>query len=396
MKRILFFLALVSMAFGCADQTAIELLLIGDELVVPDDIDQVRVVARNEASVMIDNTTDLSSNNWPQTIVLRPGETSGTGVVTVQIFGLRQGAVRIRRVIQTRFESDTNLPIQVNLTRSCLDIMCSGETTDCVGGRCTDAPPPPDAGVDSDVPDTDVPDTTPDADTPDVAMDTDTPDTDMPDTDMPDTDVPDADEPDADEPDAGMDASPDAEMDAGMDAEPDAAPDAEPDAPSGTGSIVISEYVEGSGSSNKALELTNRGDAPISLEGCVIDVLVNGGSSNPTLNLSGSLEPGESFVACRNMSLSPACDVESGSAINYNGDDAIRIVCGGDVVDRFGQWGMDPGTHWGDAVRSNEMTLRRSCSVTEGDTDFAAAFDPAVQYEAFDTDDLTGLGVDCP
>jgi hypothetical protein len=99
------------------------------------------------------------------------------------------------------------------------------------------------------------------------------------------------------------------------------------------------------------------------------------------------------------MDFGAACDIDT-NVTNFNGNDAVAIVCGGVIVDAFGQIGTDPGTSWGTAPEDTvDVILTRECSVTAGDTNGADAFDPGaewvgVNYSSAIADD--GLGVHCP
>jgi len=148
-----------------------------------------------------------------------------------------------------------------------------------------------------------------------------------------------------------------------------------------TGALVISEYIEGS-SLDKALELT--AFAPFDLTGCELRLYSNGRDTpSSTDMLSGSLAAGESFVICNGgISDAGACDETSGS-VNHNGNDAYEIVCGGVLIDSFGQVGFDPGSSWSaGGVDSANMVLRRKCS-SSADTDSSDVFDPSVDWDGF-------------
>ena len=80
----------------------------------------------------------------------------------------------------------------------------------------------------------------------------------------------------------------------------------------------------------------------------------------------------------------------------FNGDDAIVLRKGGSsgaIVDVIGQIGVDPGSEWtGGSIGTQNETLRRKSSVTEGDTDGSDSFDPSVQWDGFAEDTFDGLG----
>ncbi|MEM9861703.1 MAG: amidohydrolase family protein [Myxococcota bacterium] len=161
-----------------------------------------------------------------------------------------------------------------------------------------------------------------------------------------------------------------------------------------SGGLIISEYVEGT-SNNKALELFN-GAGSVDLSACVINRFTNGASSpSSTLDLSGTLNTGETLVVCNgSFAMTDLCDVESG-VINHNGDDAYTLVCDDMLIDSFGQVGTDPGDAWeGGGLSTQDRTLRRQCDAMV-DIIIDDAFDPSVQYDGFDRDDFSGLGSHC-
>jgi hypothetical protein len=167
-------------------------------------------------------------------------------------------------------------------------------------------------------------------------------------------------------------------------------------APGGAG-LFFSEYLEGTGN-NKALEIYNAGDSAKDLSVCQVRICTNG-SSTPSRTISletHTLIPGDVFVICHS-SIDDAsnCDMSSSSP-NFNGDDAVELVCGEVTYDVIGQIGLDPGSEWGSGDTSTrDSTLRRKCSVTSGDPDGSDAFDPAEEWEGFSKDTLDGLGTHC-
>lgn len=161
--------------------------------------------------------------------------------------------------------------------------------------------------------------------------------------------------------------------------------------------LIISEYIEGS-SNNKAIEIYNGTGAPISLAGYQISVYFNGAFA-PTLNIAlGNvmLAPGEVYVvahASSSEAILAQADQSSGAGW-YNGDDAVALRrTDGMIVDVVGQIGLDPGTQWGSGLTSTaDNTLRRKLSVENGDTSGSDSFDPAAQWDGFETDTFGGLG----
>lgn len=146
--------------------------------------------------------------------------------------------------------------------------------------------------------------------------------------------------------------------------------------------IFFSEYVEGAGAGNKALEITNGGGSPADLSMCQIRRYSNGGTSPQSATVMGPtmLAPGGVWTVCNGGIEGVTCDQTSGT-INHNGNDAYDLVCGGMVVDTFGQIGDDPGTGWtGGGLDTANYTLRRMCTVAGGDPNGMDVFDPSVEW----------------
>lgn len=162
--------------------------------------------------------------------------------------------------------------------------------------------------------------------------------------------------------------------------------------------LLISEYLEGS-SNNKAVELSNLGATPVDLSQYRLALYANGKplTDAPTnsLALQGTLAPGASLVLANpsaNAEILAKANQTSGNLV-FNGDDALVLYRGSEIVDSFGQVGVDPGTAWvSGSVSTLDMTLRRKATVTTGRTDAAGPFNPALEYVAAPKDDASGLG----
>ncbi|WP_249126528.1 ExeM/NucH family extracellular endonuclease [Aeromonas popoffii] len=162
--------------------------------------------------------------------------------------------------------------------------------------------------------------------------------------------------------------------------------------------LLISEYLEGS-SNNKAVELSNLGATPVALSQYRLALYANGKplTDAPTnsLALQGTLAPGASLVLANpsaNAEILAKANQTSGNLV-FNGDDALVLYHGSEIVDSFGQVGVDPGTAWvSGSVSTLDMTLRRKAIVTTGRTDAAGPFNPALEYVAAAKDDASGLG----
>ncbi|WP_257982436.1 ExeM/NucH family extracellular endonuclease [Aeromonas salmonicida] len=162
--------------------------------------------------------------------------------------------------------------------------------------------------------------------------------------------------------------------------------------------LLISEYLEGS-SNNKAVELSNLGATPVDLSEYRLALYANGKplTDAPTnsLALQGTLAPGASLVLANpsaNAEILAKANQTSGNLV-FNGDDALVLYRGSEIVDSFGQVGVDPGTAWvSGSVSTLDMTLRRKATVNQGRTDAAGPFNPALEYVAAPKDDASGLG----
>ena len=157
----------------------------------------------------------------------------------------------------------------------------------------------------------------------------------------------------------------------------------------------ISEYVEGS-SNNKALEIYNPADVALNLSGYSIKVFNNGATAaSKTITLSGSLAAKGTLVltdTAATATLAAKSNMTFGSS-NFNGDDAIALYKGADLIDVFGQIGVDPGASWGSNNNfTHDRTLVRKASVGQGDTNGSDAFDPSVEWDFYAKDDFSNLG----
>ena len=162
--------------------------------------------------------------------------------------------------------------------------------------------------------------------------------------------------------------------------------------------LFFSEYVEGTGTNNKALEIYNGTGVPINLATGLYGVqMYFNGSTAPglTINLSGTIAPGDVFVLAHTFA-DPAILAQAdqlSSPAWYDGNDAVVLVKGLQKVDVIGQIGSNPGTEWGTGDTSTaDNTLRRKGTIEAGDPNGADAFDPALQWDGFPVDTFGGLG----
>ncbi|MEO7752916.1 MAG: ExeM/NucH family extracellular endonuclease [Terracoccus sp.] len=160
--------------------------------------------------------------------------------------------------------------------------------------------------------------------------------------------------------------------------------------------LLFTEYVEGSGN-NKAVEIYNGTSAAVDLgaSGYTVNIFSNGQTTASPIKLVGTVAPGDVFVLGNsNAANDPAiraADQLSGS-VNFNGNDAVALLKGADLVDVIGQIGFDPG-EWGTGLTSTtDNTIRRKATVNTGDANGSDAFDPAVEWDGFATNTFDGLG----
>ncbi len=160
--------------------------------------------------------------------------------------------------------------------------------------------------------------------------------------------------------------------------------------------LFFSEYIEGS-SNNKALEIVNGAEADADLSHCSIVIYSNGASApTSTIDLAaGTLVPAATFVICNSLWGGPteACQQSTGS-LNFNGDDAVELICQGQTMDVIGKIGER--LIWGTDVSTQNQTLRRQCTVVQGDTDGSDSFSPADEWDAEAIDTFDDLGQHCP
>jgi len=168
-----------------------------------------------------------------------------------------------------------------------------------------------------------------------------------------------------------------------------------------TSELFFSEYIEGS-SNNKAVEIYNGTGASVDLSTYSVQLFSNGAATaGATLILSGTLASGDVYVIANTSSaagITGVADVlvptSGGTAVtNYNGDDAVALLKGGNLLDVIGQIGFDPGTVWGTSPASTlNNTITRKSTVCAGDANGSDAFDPAGEWNGFAQDTFTNLG----
>ena len=190
--------------------------------------------------------------------------------------------------------------------------------------------------------------------------------------------------------------------------------------------LFISEYVEGIGNNN-AIEIYNPTNASIDLTGYSINRYGNAATTNPdTWPLSGNLAPGQAIAIGNgqldsvwvdppgywSLPIDPvfynACGLH-GSGIYptpfyFNGDDAMTLEKGANIIDIFGKVGEDPGNAWTDDASAGytdanggtwwtkRQTLVRKASVKKGVTLNPIVFNPTLEYDSLPDGTYSGMG----
>ncbi|HEX2046023.1 MAG TPA: Ig-like domain-containing protein [Gaiellaceae bacterium] len=161
--------------------------------------------------------------------------------------------------------------------------------------------------------------------------------------------------------------------------------------------LFFSEYIEGS-SNNKALEIFNGTGGPIDLDAgeYSVQMFFNGNpSAGLTIGLDGVVGGNDVFVLAHSSAsteIQAQADQTNGAGW-FNGDDAVVLRKGSTIIDAIGVAGQDPGTEWGSGLTSTaDNTLRRKATIQTGDPNASDSFDPAVEWNGFDTNDASDLG----
>jgi hypothetical protein len=157
-------------------------------------------------------------------------------------------------------------------------------------------------------------------------------------------------------------------------------------ATSQTTNLLISEYGEGSGGNKKYIEIYNGTGAAVDLANYQLWKNANGTAWNnistgpiSPLSLTGTLANNDVYVIANNAIDVIGADLYN-TYINFNGDDAIGLAWNGgsgttfNLIDVFGQDGIDPGTSWsvaGDVNGTVDKILVRKPGVCSPTTNWA-------------------------
>ncbi len=171
------------------------------------------------------------------------------------------------------------------------------------------------------------------------------------------------------------------------------APAPPPPSLSTCGDLFISEYIEGS-ASNKAIEIYNATGADIDLSTYEIGVYQNGASSpTQTVALSGTIAANDVYVVAHQSSIATILNAADQTfGFGFNGDDAIALLKGGQVIDIVGKIGEDPGTEWSNGGASTlDKTLVRKVAISKG-SNLNIPFVANAEWDVYPIDDASYLG----
>lgn len=153
-----------------------------------------------------------------------------------------------------------------------------------------------------------------------------------------------------------------------------------------TEQLIISEYVHlpGNQGGNKAVEIYNGTTETIDLTEYSIMLYVNGADIGDSDNvrrevLSGTLNPGQTFILV-NQNAEPELMItpyKTSTLPTFNGDDALVLMHGEEIIDRFGQVGNQEVFSGGS---TGPEVWQRKLDITTGDADAQAPFDIYEQW----------------
>lgn len=345
MRPALFCLAVSLSLVACADQTGVLVRISSTDIAAPSEIDGLTIRAYTPDGLMVDQSFAIRSS-WPQSLLIRPASGEALGDLRVDVTGTLGGAFVVRRVVMTTFMPGQVRNVDVQLTRDCVGVMCSGDH-DCVAGTCQGEMTFPDAGVDAGL-DGGV----------DAAMD-----------------------------DGGSDAGDDASNDGGMDANTPCA------GASCVDHVVISEL--STYMSNEFVELYNRGGTSADLGGCTLDYAMGASwATRATLPAGTTLAShGYYLLANAGYSGSPAPDLPSAWTLGFlDADAAIRIRCDGVTIDTLG-YGASAVQHEGtptpaiDAASLATSSYERKAVADSNPTTMASGGRDALGGNGYDSGD---------
>ena len=158
--------------------------------------------------------------------------------------------------------------------------------------------------------------------------------------------------------------------------------------------LIISQYGEGSGvANNKVVEIYNPMPVSVDLSNYWVQVYLNG-NLGPSyyFNCNGILAPGDAYVITpedANPGLLSQADTTGGGAA-FDGNDAVVLYQGPDMIDKIGVIGVDPGPGgWivGAGSTANNSMARKS-TIKKGQLDWGIG---ATEWNILGTNNFSGL-----
>lgn len=146
------------------------------------------------------------------------------------------------------------------------------------------------------------------------------------------------------------------------------------------GDLIISAYVEGS-SWNKAIQLYNGTGKAVDLSKYTLQKQSNGaGSFGTPLHLTGTLANNSTYVIVHKTAgatLMAKANLVTDSLLQYNGNDAVRLVRSGVTIDMVGPANAGADVMWG-----LDLTLQRKNQVTHPATVYNASEWKTLPYDS--------------
>jgi hypothetical protein len=166
---------------------------------------------------------------------------------------------------------------------------------------------------------------------------------------------------------------------------------------------IISQYVEtDSGTTPKGIEIWNNTGSDIVFSptnNLQIFQGTNGGScTEETDTTSGTLNDGEVWVIGSSDIItyvnSNGSDLSGTTTFGFafNGDDALEVRLGGNLIDMFGMCGSDPGSSWsGSGVSTGNQNIELLANISTGNT--SGFTDPSTRFSTVSTSPSSSGGL---